>query len=59
MPKQKRPVERTPEQIEAEKAFQRAGHPPEDPHCDHRGYDPQVHGRYCPDCDTCMWDASD
>ncbi len=38
--------------------FVRAGHKPENTACDHKQYDPNVHGRYCP-CGTCMWDLGD
>jgi len=53
-----KPVERTPEEQEAEKKFIAAGHKPQNPNCDHKQYDPVKHGRYCP-CGSVMWDAGD
>lgn len=39
-------------------AFVRAGHKPENTECDHRQYDFEKHGRYCP-CGTVMVDFGD
>ena len=49
---------RTLEQIEAEGKFQRAGHMPENPECDHKHWDFRTHVRYCP-CGTVMVDFGD
>ena len=38
--------------------FIKAGHKPENTSCNHKHYNPQIHGRHCT-CGTCMYDPGD